>query len=326
MAVVIKIKVTFMMFNESGPSHHDILPKAKREASESKEARPRRKDILPRVMRVASETKLAEYLFPLPLRAKWMADKLHVDKHLMPSMRIGADNLPADEAMEKTAAMRKLMKQFFGDDASADLAFDGDPNQVEVVKSPGMLFIGAGKGHEAVEAMKRFAESYITALDPHDYASKKVEKVFQENAPRMNYLPETVRAENLQGIEDNSQDAVTLNFVFHHIDENQHEQVMSEINRVLRAGGFLFVAEDLVDDEQERKKVVGWDRFLNWEVLKKAPHNYRNVAEWTEFFNKNGFKLVEVNETQSKSGVRHGFFVLQKVENKDNAIRRGNGY
>lgn len=242
--------------------------------------RPRRHDILPKIMRAASEPSVIDSA--LQARAKWMAEESNFSKYLLPEM-----------------------------------SFELDPNKedLEVVKSPSVLFVGAGKGHEMIDAMDRFPESKITGIDPNDAPTKKVEQKFKDN-PNVKFLSEHVRAENLQGIEDNSQDAIVLNFVLHHVDLSQYEQVMSELKRVLKDSGYLFVAEDLVDSANEQKITEIRDRIMNWEI-KSAPHNYNNVEDWNNFFSKHGFSMVEVNTVKPKT-VRHGFFVFRKNGDFDN--------
>lgn len=176
-----------------------------------------------------------------------------------------------------------------------------------------VLSIGAGKGHEIDEMDKILPGSEIIGLDPHDFYTRPVEKRLETLAHKASYLPETVGAEKLEGIEDESLDGVTLFFVLHHIDDKNHDAVLKEIKRVLKPDGKVFVSEDLVDGEEERKIVENVDRKLNLEFSHDNPHCYRNIQQWQEFFRKQGFNVVEVNE-QKPEKVRHGFFVLEKIK------------
>lgn len=180
-----------------------------------------------------------------------------------------------------------------------------------------VLSVGAGKGHEIDEMDKILPGSEIIGLDPNDFYTRPVKKRLKTLAHKASYLPETVKAEKLEGIEDISLDGVTLFFVLHHIDEQTHDAVLQEIKRVLKPDGKLFVAEDLVDGEEERKIVEMTDRKLNLEFSHDNPHFYRNIEQWKEFFEKHGFKVVEVNEKKSDK-VRHGFFVLEKIKTDEN--------
>jgi len=129
------------------------------------------------------------------------------------------------------------------------------------------------------------------------------------------YLGEHVRAENMQGIADGSMDGITLNFVLHHIDAKNHAAVFAELRRVLKPDGNLFVAEDLADSEQEAKIVEAADRRINMEIAAEATHNYRSRQEWHEFFRQHGFEVAEDHETKPGK-VRHGFFVLKRLETR----------
>jgi ubiquinone/menaquinone biosynthesis C-methylase UbiE len=107
-------------------------------------------------------------------------------------------------------------------------------------------------------------------------------------------------------------DAATFFFVFHHIDENRHDQVMNEMKRVLKPDGRIFIAEDLVDSEEERQLVEKIDRRVNFETSNEVPHHYKNTEEWISFFSAHGFEVERTHEEKPEK-VRHGFFVLKKV-------------
>lgn len=185
----------------------------------------------------------------------------------------------------------------------------------QVEKGVKVICLGAGKGHEIDEIDKLLPGSEIIGVDPHDFQTKPVQKRLETLAHKASYLPENVSAENMAGIADKSADGITLNFVLHHIDKNKQNAVMTEINRVLKDDGKLFVAEDLVDSEEERKKVEQIDRVLNAELSGDNPHNYKNIQEWQKFFDENGLEIVEAHE-EKPDKVRHGFFVVQKKMEK----------
>ncbi|MFA7244766.1 MAG: methyltransferase domain-containing protein [Candidatus Magasanikbacteria bacterium] len=171
--------------------------------------------------------------------------------------------------------------------------------------------IGAGKGHEMDEIDSLLPGSKIIGIDPHDHHTRPVKNRLDTLANDATYLSKNVTAENLEGVEDSSLDAVTLFFVLHHIEEDRQKKVFDEINRVLKDEGMLFIAEDLVDNEAERKTTKTKDRLLNMEIKKTSPHNYKSKEEWTELFAKHGFVMVEIQE-QTPKKVRHVFFVLKK--------------
>jgi len=177
-----------------------------------------------------------------------------------------------------------------------------------------VLCIGAGKGHEMEAILNEFPGVKVTGLDPHDNIGPPVEARMKEAGRDVQYLHETVHAGELNGVADRSVDAATLFFVLHHVEPTEYDAVMSELRRVLKDNGKVYVAEDLVDSEEERKLVEWEDRKANLELFKGTPHNYKNESRWREFFEKEGFVMKRAKEVKPGK-VRHGFFVLvKKVE------------
>ena len=107
-------------------------------------------------------------------------------------------------------------------------------------------------------------------------------------------------------------DVATLFFVLHHIDTGEYDQVMSELKRVLKIDGKVFIAEDLVDSKEEQAVTETIDRKLNFEVLNHGPHNYKNTDAWKQFFKEHGFRMIKSKETKPDK-VRHGWFVLERI-------------
>ncbi len=180
-----------------------------------------------------------------------------------------------------------------------------------------VLSIGSGKGHE-IDWLDSVLEGVdVTGVDPNDFWIKRVQKrldtpgKFGDNTAE--YLPPEARAEELVGVKDASMDAAVMFFVLHHIDEEKNKQALQELNRVLRANGLAFIAEDIVDSEEERRVTTRQDRLLNAEITDDGHHNYKSVEEWKEFFGKYGFQVKEYNEVKPGK-VRNGFFVLEKIE------------
>lgn len=190
-------------------------------------------------------------------------------------------------------------------------------SRVEAEKGVSVLSIGSGKGHELVVIgeILRGLKSRIVGLDPHDYHIRSVEKRLKKMPHQVEFLSESVRAEDLKGVEDASMDVAVLQYVLHHIGEGHFDQVMSEARRVLKGGGLLFVAEDPVFDEEERKRTERMDRRLNVEFKKDKPHDYKDTVDWHLFFQKHGFKVVEVHDEIDNRKIRHCFFVLEKLAN-----------
>lgn len=174
---------------------------------------------------------------------------------------------------------------------------------------PTVLFVGAGKGHEMEEVDRGIPSAKLIGLDPHDYFAPPVESRLREAGADVAYLHETIRGQELEGIQNESVDAITLFFVLHHIEEKEHDRVMSELRRVLKSDGEIFIAEDLVDTPQEQAITERADRLVNLE-LAQGPHHYRSVIDWLAYFKKHGFDVKRHHEVKPGK-VRHGFFVLQ---------------
>lgn len=205
----------------------------------------------------------------LQRRARWMIEEAEVVRELLPKVR-----------------------------------FEGSET-----KGPTVLFIGAGKGHEMEETERLIPSAKLIGLDPHDHYAPPVEKRLRELGADATYLHESVRGEDLEQIPDGSVDGLTLFFVLHHVEEGGHDKIMSELRRVLKPDGRIFVAEDIVENDAERVVTERADRLINLE-LAEGPHNYRSTADWTEYFARHGFKIVRSHEVKPEK-VRHGFFVLK---------------
>ncbi|MBU1033089.1 MAG: class I SAM-dependent methyltransferase [Patescibacteria group bacterium] len=236
---------------------------------------PRREEIVPKVVREASRFSVVDKA--LQERAEWMREEAKVLKYLRPKIEWK------------------------------------DPENITAGAEKGVdvLCIGAGKGHEMDELDQVLPRSNIMGCDPHDHYTKPVKERLETLAHDSRYLPENVTATNLEGVENESLDAVTMFFVLHHMDEKEHDAAFAELRRVLKSDGYAFVAEDLVDNEDERKVTEKIDRKLNLQLSEDLPHNYRNTERWEKFFEKHGMEVVEVNEVKPDK-VRHGFFVLKK--------------
>jgi ubiquinone/menaquinone biosynthesis C-methylase UbiE len=214
----------------------------------------------------------------LKKRADWMIEELKVGRYLRPKIKYKEPG---------------VLKQ----------------NNIE--QGVTVVSVGSGKGHEMDEMDMILPGSKIIGLDPDDYMTKPVSERLKTLAHNSKYLEVHNRAEDMKDIPDASADGVTFNFVFHHIEEQLHGRIFDEVKRVLKKDGYLFMAEDLVDSEEEKKTVEKEDRKINMEISADSTHNYRSAKEWGEFFDKHGFEVVEQREVKPEK-VRHGFFVLRQ--------------
>lgn len=234
---------------------------------------PHRDDIGPKLMRFVSRGRVDRFL---QNRAEWMIEKAQMVKYLRPRIRY----------VDKMAGI--------------------------IENGQTIVSIGSGKGHELEEMDIMLPGSKIIGIDPHDYFTSPVKKRTGLMAEKLTYLTKDYSALNLDNLDVESADAFTLFFVLHHIPEESHTEIFKKIKAKLKDDGYVFIAEDLVSGEEERKKVEKTDRILNAE-LRSAPHNYRDFDKWRDFFAEQGFQIVDFHEDVS-GPVRHGFFVLQKTK------------
>jgi len=110
-----------------------------------------------------------------------------------------------------------------------------------------------------------------------------------------------------------SLDGVSFIFSTHYMGKDKISPAFEEAKRVLKDDGRIFIAEDLVDSDQQRNITETRDRQLNWEGS-DIEHNYKSDQEWEKYFNSMGLEIVERKffESQSKKGpILHGFYVVK---------------
>jgi len=111
-------------------------------------------------------------------------------------------------------------------------------------------------------------------------------------------------------VADRSVDAVLLCYVLHHA---QHlDVVVSELQRVLSAGGRAIVYEDIPESWWDR--IVCWTHNLKWRKRTGAC-TFRSDAEWRTLFNSAGFAIVSERQLSRWRNfthpVCHRFYVLK---------------
>ena len=97
------------------------------------------------------------------------------------------------------------------------------------------------------------------------------------------------------------------------MDKELADQVIDEAKRVLKDDGYIFITEDIVENEEEKKLTEDVDRKLNWES-KDAEHSYKGDKEWQDYFEQKGLELVDKKmfESESKKGkIKHASYVLR---------------
>lgn len=88
-------------------------------------------------------------------------------------------------------------------------------------------------------------------------------------------------------IADNSVDAVLLCYVLHHAQSI--DVVLSEVRRVLRAGGTAIIYEDIPETWWD--KGVCWIHSRQWKD-RTGPCAFRDEAEWKNVLSELGFEIV----------------------------------
>lgn len=168
------------------------------------------------------------------------------------------------------------------------------------------LDIGCGKGYIRWQLEEQNTRRGIRVFgcDIKDYPTRRARKnststfMFADGK----FLP----------FSDASFDGVLMFFVLHHVAREDQEGLLKEAKRMLRPGGYIFVAEDTVESGEQRKRTLQADQRFNPDFGKPSPHEYRSSYEWKEEYRRLGLSVVR--EYRYNSGkVEHGFYVLTEV-------------
>lgn len=204
------------------------------------------------------------------------------------------------------------------------------------------LDIGCGKGHMA-HTLEKFNEEkgvQFLIIDAYDYPSrrvkkrisetrkmriepalKKLEKQTKSHIRRLDFTKEEgqtfafARVENLP-FKAGVFDGVTLFYVLHHLEVENQKRAIDEAKRIIgdNPDQYIFISEDIVDSERQRKLTERVDRILNWET-KAEPHNYRSDEEWARFFKELGLEIVKshyYSDGSTLKSITQAFYVLRK--------------
>lgn len=176
------------------------------------------------------------------------------------------------------------------------------------------LDIGSGSGHfvERIVRQQSGGNQRFLALDPAWRPTPYVRRRLQERNPgRVLFMI----ADGLKlPVDDASLDGASLCFVLHHVPYEGQAAILTEIRRVLRPGGLLFLIEDTPDAPSEWPTHVKRDRLLNLEPADE-PHFYRSGAEWRTYLAGHGLTLLEETYFEECANkpipIRHRAFVLR---------------
>lgn len=191
------------------------------------------------------------------------------------------------------------------------------------------LDVGTGKGHITQRILEDMEKSgkplkMYAGIDVADKPLAKVQKrerarkdmgtaVKSDEENSMNFVWASADA---LPYGEGSFDGASFFFSIHHMNKENIDQAIEEAKRVIKKDGKIFITEDLVGDEEQRKITEEVDRKLNWES-EDEEHNYRSDEEWEKYFASKGLEVVEKKffESQSKKGpIKHGSYVLKLKE------------
>lgn len=193
------------------------------------------------------------------------------------------------------------------------------------------LDIGTGKGHITQRILEDMEKSgkRLKMYAGIDVADKPLQKVQKRERARKD-MGTVVKSDEENPMNfawasadalpygEGSFDGASFFFSIHHMNKADIDKAIEEAKRVIKKDGKIFITEDLVADEAQRKITEEIDRKLNWES-EDEEHNYRSDEEWEKYFEEKGLEVVEKKffESQSKKGpIKHGSYVLKLKEEK----------
>lgn len=169
-----------------------------------------------------------------------------------------------------------------------------------------ILDIGTGKGH-MMAALKGSVYS-IFGIDIWDFPTRSVAKQLEGT----HFV--TAKGQQLP-FRNDSVDGVMFWFVLHHVDTvDDQVTALQEAVRVCKPGGHIFLIEDIVASEEEKKLTIAADRRLNVELSGDEPHNYRSEQGWRATFEGLGLSVVDYKPFTLGTKVQHGMFVVEVIK------------
>lgn len=239
---------------------------------------------------------------------------------------------PPKEFGFKERLMNVVSEPWFVDNALQKRAeWFVEKSQIERHLKPNgrYLDVGTGKGHIVERILRDMEESgnpleTYYGIDNADKPLKKVQKreakrrgvSMRENPNPMNF---SFNSADELPFKDGSLDGVSYVFSIHHMNREMTGKVMQEAMRVIKPDGYVFIAEDIVNSEEQRQRTAKRDDQLNWD-WGEGEHNYKSDQEWKEYFDSIGLETVanEFFESETKKGpIPHGFYVLRKKQEGD---------
>lgn len=150
----------------------------------------------------------------------------------------------ADEYRTLHASNIKLSgesPEFFAEykikDVVRELQLDAKKNNLVLPDQPAILDFGAGTGASIPYFRKYFIGARITCLDVSKKSLQIGDERFSTQAEFRHFDGKEIP------FEDNTFDIAFAACVFHHIDHSEHLAHLSELHRILKHGGSLFIFE-----------------------------------------------------------------------------------
>lgn len=184
----------------------------------------------------------------------------------------------------------------------------------EYIKTGAILEVGCGNGKTLLPLARQHYD--ITAIDISKKALELAQKAVGEN----------VKVKFLQGdvcslqFEQASFDGIVCSFVLQHLLGDERKKAISEMRRVLKPGGFLFLDVFTTDDMRYGKgTVVEQDTFKRKTGI--ITHYFTGPELRSLLENLESVSLKKIEETKDYSGKKYlrSFFrvVCRKPRDKD---------
>ena len=175
-----------------------------------------------------------------------------------------------------------------------------------------ILDLGTGSGYLSFSIAEKFTDMFIIGLDIVEKAlvDNRI-KAEKENIKNISFI--TYDGINFP-FSDNDFDMVVSRYALHHFPDIQKS--ISEVSRVLKSGGFLFIS-DPAPNANDTSKFI--DEYMQ---LKKDGHiKFYTKGEWEQICTEVGLKVVDFWDSSirfpKKKDTAYGFDELLKKHDKN---------
>jgi len=203
-----------------------------------------------------------------------------------------------------------------------------ETNIKRYIKDGGVyLDVGTGKGH-IVEAILNDAESENKSVTFVGVDNRfKFPKILTNRMKEKLKKPASFLVADAKKMPFKKRqfDGVSFFFSFHHMKkEDDIEKALDEALRVLKEDGKIFVAEDIVESENDRVVLDKIDRTLEFCLTgdgDDVEYHYKTPDQWKNIFKRHNLVIEKTYDFSTKYGkrreeVKHRFFVLKRERNE----------